>query len=277
MLIMKRTKVLLLLLIILFAFYSLIVEPSFAIIVVAVKVKLKNLPEDFNGYRIVHLSDTHFGEFHLKLRDDLVLSKVKEIKPDLIVFTGDIVSSKRSVEEAIDFIKKLASIAKVIIVLGNWDYSSGASEILLHKLCSLENVTVLVNNYAVVSRGKSSLYVVGVDDPYTRRSNLSKALENIPQNSTKILLAHSPQIIGEATGKVDLVLAGHTHGGQVVVPFVGPLFVPLPARYKKYVHGLFLVNGTYMYVNRGLGTSILPIRFFAPPEIAVIVLKKSGS
>ncbi|RLE80986.1 MAG: hypothetical protein DRJ52_05135 [Thermoprotei archaeon] len=272
-----KRKIIVLLLLVMLILYPLIIEPNFIIVITIVEVRLKNLPKNFNEFKIVHLSDIHFGEFHLKVRNDLVLNKVREVKPDLIVLTGDIVSNKRSIEDALDFVRKLASIARVIIVLGNWDHSSVAADVLLARLNLIENVTVLVNSHIIFSRNGEVVYLIGVDDPYTYRSNLTKALKNVPRDSVKILLAHSPQIINEAAGKVDLVLTGHTHGGQVVVPFIGPLFVPLPARFRRYTHGLFLVNGTYMYVSRGIGTSVLPIRFFAPPEITVIILKKNGS
>ncbi|HDI75599.1 MAG TPA: metallophosphoesterase [Thermoprotei archaeon] len=273
---MKRRKITVIILtaIILAVLYPLIIEPNLIVSTTLIRIKSKKIPLSFNGFKIIQLSDLHFGEFHLSIREDIILNKVREVQPDLIVITGDIVSDPRGLKEAVSFIEKLASVAKVIVILGNWDHSSGYSESLVEKLSLCKNTTVLINTHIVLRRSREEVYVIGVDDPYTHRSDLNKSLKSIPAEAFKILLAHSPQIVGEASGKVDLILSGHTHGGQVVVPLIGPLFVPLPPDYKKYIHGLYYVNGTYLYVSRGIGTSILPIRLLAPPEITIIILER---
>jgi len=112
---------------------------------------------------------------------------------------------------------------------------------------------------------EDNFYIVGVDDPYTMHDRLDKALQGIRENSVIVLLAHSPEIVGKAANKVDIILAGHTHGG--------PLYVPLPRKYRRYVSGLFKVGETYMYVNRGIGTSILPVRFMCTPEVTCLDFK----
>lgn len=254
--------------------YGFIVEPNILIMISKITIEINGLPSCFNGFRIVQISDLHFGSFKLNVREWIILSKIKTLKPDIIVVTGDFVSKVTAMEEALDFVEKLANIAPVFVVFGNWDWWSliDLSE-FKEKLKSIPNVTVLNNIYSKLNRECGTIFIVGVDDPYTSKANLGKALEDIPANSVKILLAHSPQIIDEAKGKVQLVLAGHTHGGQIVLPIIGPPFIPLPSKYRKYVAGLFIENGTYMYVSRGIGTSILPARFLSPPEIVLVILK----
>ena len=255
--------------------YSIIVEPNFMVHDTRLTLKLEGLPEAFNGFRIVHITDTHFGMWHLPIRDDLVIHIIEKFKPDLIVFTGDLICSVDGVNEALKFASHLTSIAPTIMVLGNWDYWSRANIAeLLRELEGL-GVIVLINNSTRIARGGAAIYIVGVDDPYTWRDNLTKALTGIPKTSFKILLAHSPQIIDEARGKVNLILAGHTHGGQVNIPLIGPLFVPLPLEYREYVYGLYNESGTLMYVSRGIGCSMLPMRFMCPPEVVLITLVKA--
>lgn len=270
----RRTIVICATLIIILAIYSIIVEPNFMIRTNVISLKFKKLPKAFDGYKIVQISDLHFGIFHLPIRNDLVINIISKIRPNLIVITGDLVSNIGSAKDVIRFIKRLTFISNVVIVFGNWDHISGFTS-YKETLQKLSKVFVLENSHIVVTKNDERIYIIGVDDPHLGFDNLTKALSKVPNQAFKILLAHSPQIIDKAKGKVDLILTGHTHGGQVVIPLIGPLFVPLPSKYRRYVAGLFEIQGTYLYVNRGIGTSILPIRFNCPPEITVIILRKA--
>lgn len=270
----RRTIVICATLIIILAVYSIIVEPNFMIKTNVISLKFQKLPKAFDGYKIVQISDLHFGIFHLPIRNDLVINIISKIRPNLIVITGDLVSNIGSAKDAIRFIKRLTFISNVVIVFGNWDHISGFTS-YKETLQKLSKVFVLENSHIVVTKNDERIYIIGVDDPHLGFDNLTKALSKVPNQAFKILLAHSPQIIDKAKGKVDLILTGHTHGGQVVIPLIGPLFVPLPSKYRKYVAGLFEIQGTYLYVNRGIGTNILPIRFNCPPEITVIILRKA--
>jgi len=239
---------------------SLIVEPALLIAKAELKLRL-NIKGDM--LKIVQLSDLHFGSSN-PLLYPTVKSAVESLKPNIIAITGDIVSKAEALDEAIEFIGELGKIAPIFIVWGNWDHWSLGSKITEFKeaLESLGEIKVLENENTVVENGVS---IVGVDDPYTGRDNLGLALKG--STNVRILLAHSPQIIDKAVNNADLVLTGHTHGGQIVLPLTGPIFVPLPAKYRKYVSGTFKIENTVMYVSKGLGTSILPIRFNCPPEI----------
>ncbi len=253
--------------------HALVVEPYILVTVTKLYFKTSYCT---SNYRIVFLSDLHFnGEATnplYNLRYGLTLLLVAKVKPDLIVIGGDLVSNPQGVNESLHYVILLSSIAPVIIVPGNWEYWSGINvDRYLNTLNSVDNVTVLRSSNMLIN-GKCRLVVVGVDDPYTSRDDLSKALQGVPTGIYKLLIAHSPQVIGKARGKVDLILAGHTHGGQVVIPFIGPLIAPLPEEYRRHVAGLYNINGTLMYVSRGIGTSIYPVRFMSPPEIVVVEL-----
>ncbi len=256
------------------ATHALVVEPY---VLVTVTKQYFKTSYCTGNYRIVFLSDLHFdggvGNPLYTLRYGLTLLLVAKARPDLIVVGGDLVSNSQGVNESVHYVGLLSSIAPVVIVPGNWEYWSGIDvDRYLDTLNSMDNVTVLRNSNVVVN-GRCKLVVIGVDDPYTGRDNLSKAMLGAPTDMFKLLVAHSPQVIGEAKGKVDLILAGHTHGGQVVIPFIGPLMVPLPGEYRRYVAGLYNVNSTLMYVSRGIGTSIYPVRFMCSPEIVVVELE----
>ncbi|OYT51377.1 MAG: hypothetical protein B6U73_02080 [Desulfurococcales archaeon ex4484_204] len=254
------------------ATYAVIVEPNLLILSTVVEVRVNGLPECFNGFRIAHVTDPHFGIWHLPVRDSRVLEIVKGFKPDIIVITGDLISNPGGVGDALNFVRELARVAPTYVVLGNWDYWSGVSVGSFVEELRASGARVLVNSYEVVGSACGSIYVVGVDDPHTQRDDVSKALEGVPEGAIKVVLAHSPEVIGEVAGKADVVLVGHTHGGQVVIPVLGPIYIPLPEEFRKYVWGSFTVNGTFMYVCRGVGTSLYPVRFMAPPEVALVVL-----
>jgi len=242
---------------------SLIVEPALLITKAELKLRL-NIKGSM--LRLVQLSDLHFGSSN-PLLYSTVKSIVEGLKPDIIVITGDIVSKVEALDDAIEFLEGLERIAPILIVWGNWDHWSLGDRITKFKesLESIGEIKVLINESFVLENGVS---IVGVDDPYTGHDNLDLALKG--SSNIRVLLAHSPQIIDKAVNNVDLVLTGHTHGGQVVLPLIGPVFVPLPAKYRKYVSGLFKIENTVMYVSRGLGTSILPLRFSCPPEVLLV-------
>ena len=220
-----------------------------------------------SNYRIVHISDTHFDSSVYNI--DTLINIINEAKPDIIIHTGDLVTTLNGHDTAIEFIRRLREMAIVYIVAGNHDHWSGwGSEGMKEDLEELSNVYVL-NNEAVKH---DNIWIIGVDDPYTYHDNLQKASEYVKGPGHKILLAHSPQIINKIDSKIELILTGHTHGGQIRIPFIGPLWLPLPREYRKYDYGLFEVGGVKMFVTRGIGTSFFPIRFNCPPEIVIIDL-----
>ncbi|MGB9703342.1 MAG: metallophosphoesterase [Candidatus Micrarchaeia archaeon] len=240
-------------------------EASFLLTVTKINL---NFSSFHSKLKILHITDLHFGSTPPTIYP-IVLSKVKSIKPDIIVITGDLVSTNFSIPQAIEFVNSLSEIAPTFIVFGNWDHWVG-----LNVKDFNEKIKILLNSNTFIPKNESKICIIGVDDPYSGYDNLEEAILNLNNCSIKILLAHSPQIVGKAAGKVDLILAGHTHGGQICLPGFGALWVPLPNEYKNFVYGLFKVNSTYMFVSRGIGTRLLPLRFFSSPEIVLIEINE---
>ena len=249
-----------------------------------------NLPDSFNGFRIVQVSDLH-ASFWVG-RDYLVqmVRKINSLEKDLVVITGDFITgavnnfwkrwmpsvSGDYLSMVIGVLRELDSGDKMA-VLGNHDQWDGKkTELRLVNELERAGIRVLRNRSEILVRGSSSLYVAGTDD-YWFSCDLEKALHGIPQNRFKILLCHSPDVrqdVKDGT-KIDITLCGHTHGGQVAIPFITRHFIPIkdPVRYQA---GLVKEANGYTYVNRGIGTLVFPIRVAAPPEITCITLNKYG-
>lgn len=265
-------KKLLLILILLLAFWSFFVEPN---LLTMNNVTIKD--NELKGLKVVLISDLHAKAYQKKklLR---VVEKVNEQKPDIILNTGDFVSADYKeiampIEKIAEELSGLKSKYGSYAVLGNHDWWEGGEKI--ERELEKNGTVVLGNENTYIKVNNKKIYIVGVEDMTTRNINLGKALKNV--SSPAILITHSPDLFPlitkpsnqRLTGKVNLVLAGHTHGGQVVLPLIGPVIVP-SAFDKKYVYGMIEENGKKMFVTRGIGTSILPIRFNCIPQIVVI-------
>jgi hypothetical protein len=256
-----------------------------------VNLNFPNLPPSFHGFRIIQISDLH-ASFWVG-RDYLmeVVREINKLKKDLVVITGDIITGsvnnfwKRWMPKinndylsmVIDVLENLDGGDK-IAVLGNHDQWDGKkTELRLVSELERVGIQVLRNSSKKLSRGLSNLYVAGTDD-YWVSCDLEKALCSVPQNEFKILLCHNPDVrthIKNET-KIDITLCGHTHGGQVAIPFISQHFIPIkdPFRYQA---GLIKEPYGYTYVNRGIGTLVFPFRLAASPEITCFTLQKSGS
>ncbi len=217
------------------------------------------------GIKAVHITDTHFSTSVFS--PEGVVATVEELRPGIIFHTGDLLTFRRGLEEAREFISALSEIAPVYLVPGNHDHWSGVGGKGLKKELG-SGARVLLNEAVRIG----DLAIAGVDDPYTGRADLERALRGTGDAGARLLLAHSPQIIGEAAQQVELVLAGHTHGGQVRLPRKGALWLPLPREYWRFDYGLFSVGGTRLFVSRGVGTGYLPVRLNCPPEIVALSL-----
>ena len=257
-------------------YYSFIFEPN-NIQIEKISIEIKNLPTEFKGAKIIHLTDFHsknFGE-----REERVLKILKDLDPDFVFITGDFIDhSTKDLDSCQKFWRKLSNQhqGKVFGVLGNHEHWIESPDIhAIKRMLERNGISILNNENKKIFRNNNYIYLIGVDDPDSELDDLPKAMIDTEKNIPKILLAHSPDIIDNLQGeKIDLILTGHTHGGQIVLPFIKPFWVPTKNR-GKYASGLFEVNDTYLYVNRGIGLSpALPIRFNCPPEITVIELIK---
>jgi hypothetical protein len=215
---------------------------------------------------ILHISDLHLTK--IGKREKKLIEIINGVNADVLVITGDFVSNRKMVDGFIQLINKFNPRYGKFGIWGNEDYCVLNSED--RKRISKSDIVMLENEAEKI---KENLWIIGVDDPVTGYDDLTKAVKGIPEDDFKILLSHSPIIDEEADQKeIDLVLAGHTHGGQIYVPLISHLIIRLH-RGKGYIAGLYKVGQTYLYVTRGTGTGILPLRIFSPPEITLIKLE----
>lgn len=243
----------------------------------------QKLPNAFDGFRIVHISDLHnisFGKDNQKL-----LARIQRAKPDLIAITGDLINSYRpDLAVALVFAKEAAKIAPCYYVTGNHESRISAYEQLRQGLLSA-GFSVLENQTTEISHNGAAIQIVGITDPSFIKVHhpkirsyaiVSDALTPLlPQDHQQytLLLAHRPDLLQTyASFGIDLVLSGHAHGGQFRLPFIGSIFAPNQGFFPKYAFGLHQVGNTQMIVSRGLGNSSFPIRFCNRPELVVISL-----
>lgn len=238
------------------------------IAVTTYEVKSEKLSESLNDYTIVQISDLHNAKFGKNQK--ILLNKIKEIAPDLIVITGDLVdSSHADIEVAMDFIEGAVKEAPVYYVKGNHESFLLNYDELKERLLSA-GVTVLEDELTEWKVKDTVIDIVGVYNPV-----LDSTMQQIKMKEEHftLLLSHQPeQFPLLANYPVDLVLSGHTHGGQFIIPGVGGFVAPDQGFFPKYDSGIFEENETKMIVSRGLGNSIIPLRINNSPEIVVVKL-----
>ncbi|WEG11525.1 metallophosphoesterase [Pullulanibacillus sp. KACC 23026] len=239
-------------------------------------LKMSRLPHAFNGLRIVQISDLHLGFYYDVHNLEGIVRRVNQLNPDLICFTGDLVHEQLDgIEKSIPVLKKLnASLGKVAI-FGNHDFRGG-DPARVQATLEKSDFHFLKNSHMTISRGKSALHIAGLDDLFGGHPDGKKALKGIPRNGFTLLLAHEPDLADWKQAvpyPVDLMLSGHSHGGQIRVPFLGALYRPDGA--KHYIEGLKTIGQSDMklYVNRGIGTTYLPFRFNCRPEMTLFILR----
>jgi hypothetical protein len=241
------------------------------------EVRIAGLPPAFDGYRILHVSDIHGGSWLARASVAAKLAPAISLAPDLVVFTGDLAARSTAVDASASDLVDLRARDGKFAVLGNHDTWVG--EELLANALAHAGFRVLANEHVALERGGDTLYLAGVKDAsYTRQDDLPAALRGIPDGAPVIVLTHSPDVVLKPTSvgadplRPALFLAGHTHGGQIVFPWFGPLYVPTRLG-RRRMSGLIEVNGRQVFVNRGLGEVFLPLRLNCPPEIALITLR----
>lgn len=219
------------------------------------------------GRRAVHLSDLHLDRY--LPRHDEVVQAVARSQPDWIFITGDLLNVRDGLSHLLRFLGQLRSIAPVYVVLGNHDYYSGIRTDEFAEVFDRHKIILLVNQATFLTLPDGELAIVGLDDPSLHRADLACIPSPKPDRYT-LLLAHAPNILDELDHRhhVDLGLCGHSHAGQWRVPFV-PTFW-LPPGCNGRLGGLYEANGHRLYVNRGLGWSVLPIRWNCPAELLLI-------
>jgi predicted MPP superfamily phosphohydrolase len=242
-------------------------------------VSLRGLGDSFHGMRIAQISDLHYDEYTEPYFIREVVARVNSLKPDMVLLTGDFVSygpfsksfGARHANPCAALLQKLESPLRYA-VMGNHDAEVGAN--VVTDALTTHGITVLRNKYVPLERDGKRLWIGGVEDVLEQRPRLELAVPSklVSGNDPVILMAHEPDFADRVArhGGVDFTVSGHTHGGQVRLPLVGPL--TLPPLGRKYVQGFFQIGPTLLYVNRGIGSVGLPIRIDCRPEITVFTL-----
>jgi len=237
------------------------------------EVVLSGLHPVFDGFLIALLADFHHGPWVPSSYIASTVRRVNNLKADLVVLAGDYVDNGG--EWANGCIHELAALQSsygTVAVLGNHDNYNGAAP-LVRKALSLAGISDLTNCGVTLLRNGKPLRVGGVGDYETESQKIEEALGNVCATKSSVLLAHNPDYAETISDeRVGLVLSGHTHGGQVVVPFINASFAST-AYGKKYLSGLCQAPVTQVFVTRGIGTTTLPIRLNCPPEISLITLR----
>ena len=258
------------------AAYSYFLEPSW-LLTTRQKIRIPGLSPALSGKRIVHLTDFHLGPVSPGYIARCV-NRALELEPDLIALTGDYINlhHEDAAHEVASILGNLEAPLGVYAVSGNHDfgiYHHGGEVLvpLVMKLLADEGITVLDNRAVPFERGGRRTWLVGLGDLWARECRVMETMRDLPDGDTRIVLNHNPDAIFDIAGEgADLVLSGHTHGGQVDLPFFGPPL--LPVKNRQYYSGLYQVDArTRLYVSNGLGY-LIRVRFNARPEIVVYEL-----
>jgi predicted MPP superfamily phosphohydrolase len=244
-------------------------------------VPIRDLPDGFQNFRIVQISDIHLEEYTEAFFLERIVAQVNALNPDLVLITGDFVSRGPA---PINVAYRAAGLCAEILstlkaqrfgILGNHDVVVGAS----HVIPPLEahGTPVLVDSYYPLQRGRDVLWLCGTDDAGTNSPDLNQTIPAHPK-APVLLLCHEPDYADRVVQHprfplIDLMLSGHSHGGQIRLPLIGPLI--LPPMGQKYIEGLFQFDHMKLYVNRGVGTVGLPFRLNCPAEITHITLVRA--
>jgi len=234
------------------------------------EIFLRRLPKQLDGFRIVQLSDLHYGPFVDARHLERAVEAANRLNPDLIALTGDYISQERGyAAPCAEVVGRLRARHGVFAVLGNHDHWTDAK--LITDLFRAEGIRMLINEGLRIDVGDEAFWLAGVDDTMVGLEDLPLALAGSRDGEMKLLLAHNPVILRRAArADVDLVLSGHTHGGQVTIrPEKNRSGRPR----RRILRGLGRRANTQIYVTRGLGTVVLPIRYGCPPEVSLLELR----
>ncbi|PEC57014.1 phosphoesterase [Bacillus cereus] len=277
----KKIKRIILLIVTLISMSIFLYVQNNVISITKVNIKSTKIPSTFKGFKILQISDLHnkkFGD-----NQETLIQKVKVENPDIIVITGDLIDSKSyDAEVSMELIRELVKEYPIYFVTGNHEKWSGKYNDLEKEL-KKHHVTVFRNEHITIQKEEQKINLLGIDDPEFVTGNrdkgnvvkdeISKAKFEMQPDTFNILLSHRPEFLTEyANEKIDLVLSGHAHGGQIRLPFIGGLVAPNQGVFPTYTAGLYEIQNTSMVVSRGLGNSIISQRIFNRPELVVVQL-----
>jgi predicted MPP superfamily phosphohydrolase len=275
----KRLRVTLDVIILLIAvliFYGFLIEPN-RLVVRHETIALARWPQPLDGFKIAVLSDIHVnGSFIDDDKVRTIVRRTNELQPDMIVILGDYMSSngllKRRVEpeEFAPLLRDFQAPFGTFSVLGNHDWWYNGARI--RTALEANGVNVLENDLYGISSNGGTFWLVGLSDLWTRPQRVEQTIANVEGDQPIIALTHNPDIFPNVPQRVQLLLAGHTHGGQVRFPLIGTV-VEASDFGERYVRGHVVENNHDLFVTTGIGTSIMPVRFGVPPEIVLLTLK----
>jgi predicted MPP superfamily phosphohydrolase len=259
---------------------SFLIEPNHPR-VVRLEIALRRWPAPLDGFIIVLLSDFHYDPHFSAHPLKAAIGMVNALHPDLIVLTGDFVTypsfggdeekAAADAEPCAVLLQQMRATHGLWAVLGNHDCDTDADRVT-NALIS-QGIPVLANRSVPIESKGARFWLSGLNDVLSRTSDLNATLATVPSEEATVLLVHEPDFADHAARyPIDLQLSGHSHGGQVRIPFLPPLYLPHMAR--KYYAGLYKIGPLTLYTNSGLGTIELPIRLNCPPEITLLTLRR---
>jgi predicted MPP superfamily phosphohydrolase len=248
--------------------YMTLVEPARPVLE-RITLRLAGLPAQLDGLRIGQITDSHLGFPHTTRNLAWAVAQMQAERPELLVITGDLVSATRAIPELPTLLRALTAPLGVYAIPGNHDYWEGLPDI--RAALTLLGIPMLMNEHRCLRWNGAELWLVGIDDVWDGQPDIAAALQGVPRDAFKVLLAHAPDVADEASGHgFALQLSGHTHGGHVRLPLLGPLTRP---RYGiRYVMGRYDVGALALYVSRGLGGA--PLRLLCRPEATILTLRR---
>lgn len=258
-------------------YYAREIEPT-TLQITKERITSPNIPKSFNHLKIIQFSDTHLG-FHYSINQlEKLVKTINNLEPDLIVFTGDLIDEPQTYKETqplIDTLQKLHAKHGKFWIYGNHDHGGYGTDMIKNIMDQAE-FHLLQNSHTTITVENDQLLLAGIDDTILGSPDLQKTLEHTDPNLFTILLAHEPDFADVTINHpVDVQLSGHSHGGQVRLPFLGHLYTPIHA--EKYIQGKYTLSEgkLSLYVNQGIGTTRLPFRFFCKPEIHLFTLENN--
>lgn len=240
---------------------------------------LPRWPERLDGFKIALLSDFHYDPYFSVHPLHAAIPLVNSLRPDLIALTGDFVSAPHTGDErkaafaaepCAHLLRQMTATHGLWAVMGNHDDGTDPEHVT--RALQAENIRVLANHSDPIERDGARIWLAGVNDVLSGTADLPQTLRRVPAGEAVILLAHEPDFADEASRfPIDLQLSGHSHGGQIRIPLLPPLYLPELAR--KYIWGEYHVSSLTLYTNAGLGTLLIPMRLNCPPEITLLTLR----
>ena len=260
------------------AFWGFLIEPG-RLVTRQETIQIANWPQQLNGIKIAVLSDIHADDWFVdnkKLRE--IVERTNQLQPEMIVILGDYmagdgwVTSKVEPEVFAAALKNFRAPLGVYSVLGNHDWWNDGNKVRL--ALEQNGIKVLEDEVFEVNARGTSLWLVGLSDLWTRRPKIIESVDKVPEGQPMIALTHNPDIFPRLPERVPLMIAGHTHGGQVRLPLIGSV-VSSSRLGDRYTRGHLFENNHHLFVTTGIGTSIIPVRFGVTPEIVLLTLQSN--